>query len=172
MRAVIPGYIQYKYRDGVTAGHTKPFFNDFGILTVQGVIVVNVLIFMHKIRHFPLALPHSVRETISNNAPIPGSNHVTNLEWLTNYNNNIYRNSLFFKGPLLSIISELSDLVTPPSLLNLDLYKKDAKKLLLKIQSRGNEEWCAGNFPLYNIPGLRKAPPRQAKNIACQKNQE
>ena len=122
---------------------------------MQGVIVVNALIFMHKKRHFPFALPLSVRETITNNSPIPGSNHETNLEWLTNYNNNIYRNSLFFKGPLLSIISELSELVTLPSLLNLDLYKSDAKKLLLKIQSGGNEEWCAINFPLYNIPGLR-----------------
>ena len=25
MRAVIPGYIQYRNRDGVTAGHTEPF---------------------------------------------------------------------------------------------------------------------------------------------------
>ena len=28
MRAVIPGYIQYSHRDGVNAGHTKPFFTE------------------------------------------------------------------------------------------------------------------------------------------------
>ena len=101
------------------------------IFTVQGVIVVNALIFMQKKRHFQFALPHSVRETIANNAPIPGSNCDTSLEWLTNYKDPIYLNLLFFKGPLLSIISEL---ITPPSL-NLNVDKKFAKKLLLTIQS-------------------------------------
>ena len=33
------------------------------------------------------------------------------------------------------------------------------------FQARGNKEWCAANFRLYNIPGLRKAPPSQANNI-------
>ena len=162
LRAVIPGYIQYRYRDGITAGHTKPFFNDFGILTVQGVIVANSLLFMHKQKHFPLALPQSVKQTIAFNAPVPGSSHDTNLDWLSKYNNHVYRNSIFFKGPLLSIIPEFSDLITPPNLLNFDIYKKDVKKLMLTTQARGNEEWCASNFPLYDIPGLRKAPLRQA----------
>ena len=36
---------------------------------------------------------------------------------------------------------------------------------MLTVQTRGNEEWCAENFPLNNIPGLRKAPPRQANSI-------
>ena len=172
MRAVIPGYIQYKYKDGVTAGHTKSFFNDFGILTVHGVIVVNALIFVHKIRHFPLSLPQSVRETIAHDAPLPAATHDTNQEWLSNYNNHVYRNSLFFKGPLLSITSEFSENVTLASLFNLDIYKKDVKKLLLTIQARGNEEWCAINFPLCNISGLRKAPSRQAKNTTCQQHQK
>ena len=26
------GYIQYRYRDGTAAGHTKPFLNDYRIL--------------------------------------------------------------------------------------------------------------------------------------------
>ena len=172
MRAVIPGYIQYRYRDGVTAGHTKTFFNEYSILTVHGVIVVNALIFMHKKRHFPLALPQSVKETIAENAPATGSSHDTNLEWLSNYNNHVYRNSLFFKGPLLSIIPEFSELQTNPSLFNLDIYKNDVKKFLLKIQGRGDHEWCTNNFPLYNIPGLRKAPLRQANNIICYENSE
>ena len=36
---------------------------------------------------------------------------------------------------------------------------------MLIVQARGNEEWCAENFPLYNILGLKKAPPHQAINI-------
>ena len=35
---------------------------------------------------------------------------------------------------------------------------------MLKVKARRNEELCAENFPLYNIPGLRKEPPRQANN--------
>ena len=73
----------YIYRDVVTAGHTKPFLNDFGIPTVHGVMV-----YAHK-WHFLFALPHAVRE------------------WLTNFNDHIYRNSLLFKGPLILIILEL-----------------------------------------------------------------
>ena len=166
MRAVVPGYIQYKYRDGVTAGHTKPFFKEYGILTVQGVIVSNALLFIHKQRHFPHALPRSLRETIANYAPIPGSNYETSGLWLSEYNNNTYRNSLFYKGPLLSIISEFSEIITPPNLLKIEIYKNDVKKFLLTVQARGSEEWCAENFPLYNIPGLRKARPREANNIS------
>ena len=40
--------------------------------------------------------------------------------------------------------------------------KKDAKKLLLTIQRYSPEEieeWFECNFPLYHIPGLRKATP-------------
>ena len=43
---------------------------------------------------------------------------------------------------------------------------------MLTVQARGNEEWCAENFPLYNIPGLRKTPPRQANSIVRHGYQE
>ena len=165
MRAVIPGYIQYRYRDGTPAGHTKPFFNDYRILTVQGVIIFNALLFMHKLRHFPSSLPPSIRETIASNAPVPGSNHETNQDWLSKYNNHIYQNTLFFKGPLLTTITEFSELITIPNLLNYNIYKNDLKKYLLNAQSRGDIEWPSSNFPLYNIPGLRRGPQRQAKNV-------
>ena len=84
----------------------------------------------------------------------------------------VYRNSLFFKGPLLSIISEFSELITPPNPLKLKIYKNYVKRITLTVQARGNEECCAENFPLYNIPGLRKAPPRQANNIVRHGYQE
>ena len=165
LRAVIPGYIQYRYRDGTPAGHTKPFFNDYKILSVQGVIVFNALLFMHKLRHFPSSLPPSIRETISSNAPVPGSNHETNQDWLSKYNNHIYQNTLFFKGPLLTTITEFLELITIPNLLNYNIYKNDLKKCLINAQSRGDIEWSSSNFPLYNIPGLRRGAERQAKNV-------
>ena len=93
---------------------------------------MNALLFEHKQRHFPLALPQSLRETIANDAPTPGSNHETNGHWLSEYNNHVYRNSLFVKGPLLSIISEFSEFITPLNLLKLKIYKNDVKKFMFK----------------------------------------
>ena len=71
----------------------------------------------------------------------------------------IHTFSFFYKGPQLSIILELSELVTPPTLFNSKIYKKDGRKALIKYQSSGDaEEWQSGNFLLFNIPGLRKSP--------------
>ena len=38
IRAVMPGYIRYFYKDGVIPTHTKTAFNDFNILTVHNII--------------------------------------------------------------------------------------------------------------------------------------
>ena len=34
LRAVIFGFFNYKYRDGEIAGHTKPYFSDYKVLTI------------------------------------------------------------------------------------------------------------------------------------------
>ena len=74
MRAVIPGFINYRYRsDGTLPGHTKSYFAKYDILTIQNVIVLNALVFMHKARHFPLDLPRSVRKTVAEKSPLPGA---------------------------------------------------------------------------------------------------
>ena len=39
MRAIIPGYINYKYKDGKLPGHTKPKFYEYKILNIHGIIV-------------------------------------------------------------------------------------------------------------------------------------
>ena len=71
----------------------------------------------------------------------------------------IHTFSAFYKGPLLSIIPEISELVTPRTLFNAKIYKKDVRKALIKYQSSGDaEEWQSGDFLLVNIPGLRKSP--------------
>ena len=160
MRAVVPGFINYRYRsDGTLPGHTKSHFAKYDILTIQNVIVLNALVFVHKTRHFPLDLPRSVRKTIAENSPLPGATHESSNEWLQNLSYYLYTRSVFYKGPLLSVIPEISELVTPPTLLNAKIYKKDVRKALVKYQSSGDaEEWQSGNFLLFNIPGLRKSP--------------
>ena len=114
---------------------------------------------MHKARHFPLDLPRSVRKTVAKNSPLPGATHESSNEWLQNLSYYLYTSPVFYKGPLLSIIPEISELVTPPTLFNAKIYKKNVQKALIKYQSSGDaEEWQSGNFLLFNIPGLRKSP--------------
>ena len=60
LRAVIPGFINYKYRDGNIPGHTKAFFTEYKILTIQNIITLNALIFMHKINKYRSLLPLSI----------------------------------------------------------------------------------------------------------------
>ena len=49
IRSVMPGFVKFFYKDGITPAHTKPGFTKFKILSVQGVVVLNALILMHKI---------------------------------------------------------------------------------------------------------------------------
>ena len=156
MRAVMPGFVNYFYKDGKMPAHTKTSFHEYGILSVHGIITKNALIFMHKIRHFPSLLPPSIRETIPHNAPIVGSNHENCSNWLEKYGQACYTSSIFGKGPLLAITDTNTELTTLPSILSLNIYEKLVKLELLKQQNIGDpENWP--NFLLYAIPGLRKS---------------
>ena len=105
MRAVLPCFINYRYRsDGTLPGHTKLYFAKYDILTIQNVTVLNSLVFMHKARHFPLDLPRSVRKTVAENSPLPGATQESSNEWLQNLSHHLYT--------LLLIIPEISELVT------------------------------------------------------------
>ena len=64
MRLVVPGLLTIDI-DLTLPGHTKSYFVKYDILTIQNVIVLNALVFMHKARHFPLDLPRSVRKTVA-----------------------------------------------------------------------------------------------------------
>ena len=48
IRAVIPGFANYFYKDGETPHHTKFAFNNYGVLSIQNIIAKNALIFMYK----------------------------------------------------------------------------------------------------------------------------
>ena len=158
LRAVIPGFINYKYKDGNIPGHTKEFFSEYKILTVHNIIAVNTLIFMQKIRNYSSLLPPSIIKTISNDSPTTESTHESCEKWLIEYNNCYYNKSIFFKGPLVSSDSD-NDLNLPPeSYKNIKAYKNNIKQAMLTIQSSGEPcDWQNSNFLLYNIAGLRKS---------------
>ena len=155
IRTVIPGYVNYYYKDGKLPTHTKATFHKHKILTIHGIIVKNLLVFVQKLKFQTDSLPISVRNTIHPDAPIT-LDPVTddNLTWYNNHNDNWYRKSLFFKAPLLyrshPSITENTDGV-PNGLL-----KSAIKRRLLAVQySDDTDDWPV--FPLYVCNGLRKS---------------
>ena len=78
LRAIIPGFINYKFKDGKIPGHTKSKFSEYKILTIHNIIALNALILLHKIQNYPSLLPISIRKTIPANSP-----EVTRLLGLT-----------------------------------------------------------------------------------------
>ena len=158
IRAVMEGFVNFKYRDGIIPSHTKLTFKEMNVLTVQNVIVKNALIFMHKIRNVPTLIPKSIRETIPSNAPTQNSTHENCAPWLEIYEHAgpYYRTSVFYKGPLLAISPDSESIFDPACLASINIYKNYVKKYLLSLQSQGeDDEWPV--FLLNNIAGLRKS---------------
>ena len=157
MRAIMPGYTTNYFTNDKLPTHTKPAFTDYDILTVQNIILKNIMIHMHKTSKG--ILPFSVLQTIPPNAPVPGSTHETCTAWLDIYGTDTFKKSIFFKGPLL--YNELScKLNTNNTLINdcrtLYSFKNIIKKHLLATQKEGDSEiW--NNFKIYHTPGLRKS---------------
>ncbi len=156
IRAVIPGYINYRYKDGVIPGHTKASFKEYGILTIHSIIAKNALILMHKIKHISTLVPESVKNLMPDNIPLIGSTHESCSEWLGIYGTSHFKSSVFFKGPLLNINQLNINATSLPSLFSINIYKSNVKRVLLEQQSSGdNEEWPS--FLLNSIPGLRSS---------------
>ena len=158
LRAVMPGFVNYFYKDGNTPHHTKAAFKEYGILTIQNVIVKNAMLFMYKYHRqrgqICRSLPLSMVATIRDDAPTIVSTHETCSDWLATYSTKSFCKSLFYKGPLL-----LTDFMQIETLsLSLISAKNAIKKQLLVTQGGGeSEEWLNQNFKLYNIRGLRKS---------------
>ena len=156
MRAVIPGFIKYFYKDGITPGHTKEYFNKYKILTVHNIITLNAIMIMKKVRFYPTLVPKSIIETISDDSPNIGSNHEDCGMWLKVYNTPTYRNSLFFKGPMLFSTLELVDDITKEKHVYIKSLKNRVRAVLLDCQNAGDTIlWETSNFVLYNYRGLR-----------------
>ena len=79
--------------------------------------------------------------------------------WLAIHINFHFRTSLFFKGPMLSTMSEFSNNnVSPASFHKIKIYKNNIKSILLDYQSKGDDnEWLSLNNILDNVPGLRRS---------------
>ena len=155
MRAIMPGYVNYFYDQGQLPAHTKSSFKNHGILTVHGIVAMNTLIFLHKAAHFPSSLPPSICRTIPKNIPKIGNSHDDCLEWSQKYNSIPYRSTIFHKGPLLAVSSDVASITADPStFLSINRYKNSVKRFMIDNQSDGEiDTWP--NFLLYSIPGLR-----------------
>ena len=98
----------------------------------------------------PLSLPVSVRSTIPTNAPSTADcNHENSSEWLQTYEFGFphYRQSLFFKGPMLTISTKYLNIVSPACLLSSNAHTKSVKKLMMDLQNQGDsEEWSLFNI--------------------------
>ena len=156
IRAVMPGFVNYWYKDGKLPEHTKASFKQYGILTVHGIIALNALSFLHKVYHYPQSLPSSIVHTIPSNTPRPGYIYGECYEWSQKYNNVPYRSTIFHKGPLLYITFTKINETCPSALsyTSLKLYKKCAKQMLIDQQSSGSDD-SFPNFLIYTIQGLR-----------------
>ena len=163
IRAIMPGWVNYFYKDGTCPTHTKSTFNELGILTVHNVILRNMIIFMNKIHKYPQLLPISVTQTISSDSPSE-SPFDYNSDWYTKYNSTPYNTSIFFKGPLLYI-----DTLTQNTVLDnthIYSYKRSLKTYLLSAQCSGDPiEWQPSNFKLLYVPGLRNSARIEAQSV-------
>ena len=164
IRAIMTGYVNYRYQDGKPPDHTKSAFMEHEILTVHGVIVKNALILMHKIKNMPSKLPKSIRELFPSYMPEHGTSHDENARWLAEYGESYIRNSVFYKGPMLAVTKHNIEITCPSSIFSQSIYKKSAKRILLNLQNLGTgDEWPP--FLLHNIPGLRKSTRTREQNF-------
>ena len=152
------GYVNFYFKDGQLPAHTNDSMKEYGILTIHGVIVKNALLLMHKIKYFPHTVPRSIKNLFPNNVPTFDSNQDNSSDWLSTYGNSVFRQSIFFKGPLLAITETNVNITCLPSLFSINIYKSNAKRILLEQQSTRNDydnSWPT--FLLNNILGLRKS---------------
>jgi len=162
MRAIMPGYVRYFYKDGDLPTGTKSSFNNLSVLTVHGIVASNAINFMNKIYNFPSQLPRAVTRTIPSNVPSrtvnpdPQSHVITS--WSNVYNTNVYRNSLFFKGPLLYLDPSMNDIFNPVSCQSTRAFKAQCRRVVLRSQNEGDpSDWSSNVFLLQRVNGLRKS---------------
>ena len=154
MRAVMPGYVNYFYKDGELPASTKPSFKKYKILSIHGIITKNAMTLMHRIRHFPTSLPPSIVEIIPSNAPTAESNHISASDWLATYGSGPLRSSFMYKGPLLARTSHYSNTLSLSAYMNYNAHKLNCKRVLLSLQGEGDDDTWP-NFLLHHLPGLR-----------------
>ena len=172
IRAIMPGYVNYFYKEGLLPTHTKTFFTKHCILTVHNIILKNILIFINNTIRFSNTLPRSIKQLIPHDAPTIMLDSDHNSDWYTKYNSLPYNNTVFFKGPLLykdimsTFINDMPDSHT--KILSRASYKTKFKSHLLSLQKAGEEcEWEGNNFRLLVVTGLRKSERLRGQDISA-----
>ena len=159
IRAIMPGHVRYFFdpETNTLPSGTKKAFSYLNVLTIHNMIAKNAVTFMFKLYYHKSSLPDSIVELFPSDTPQPsGMNHEINSDWLKNYGTVSYRNSIFYKGPLLFNSIFKLDLIPPSCYHSIKIFKNHATDVLHTAQSTGNlDTWEAGNNALQNIKGLR-----------------
>ena len=100
-------------------------------MTVQSIIAKNGLIFSSEI-------PLYIRNLIPLNSPSHHPSHEATAEWFDAYGTAQFRNTMFFKGPLLHNDYAKSSPTIYSACNNLNKHKKQLKQYLSDKQSDGN----------------------------------
>ena len=150
IRALMPGFNLNFRRKNTNPCHTKLFFIESGILTVQSIILTNILTFMY--RFYNKIQP--------------------NIEWFNKHSMGKYRNTICFKGPLFyekyiaEIQAKYQNIGTTIPIVSQKYFKTHTKALMLEVQGRGgSDEWEGQNMALYNVPGLVKSKRNTTKEV-------
>ena len=162
MRAVMPGYVNYYFKDGQLPTSTKNSFNQSGVLSIHGIIANQAIQFIHKAKNFPSLIPISVKSTIKENIlnmPILDQSDPIFLSWVEEFNTHIYRNSLFFKGPLLYFDpTTVRNYATPAAHISFNVFRSQTKKFLLRQQAEGSKnDWKTNDFAIFSIRCFKTA---------------
>ena len=103
------------------------------------------------------------RGTISKNTPSRQSHadHESCQNWYENYNTCTYRNSIFFKGPLIFLDQSLDNIFNHVTCQSTSAFKAQCKRTILSLQREGDaNDWTSNKFILQNISGLRYSKRR------------
>ena len=166
----MPGFNTNYYKNGNNPCHTKPFFTKHKIMTVQSLILHNIINFMHKYHNYTHYIPTLVSKIIAQNSPKPGISNENDKQWVACHKSCKLRNALSFKGPLFYLkyrdgiykhyIDRNENTATYTSF---NSFKKSTKSFVFNLQTSGkSDDWEGSNLPLYSVPVL---PRNLRKNI-------
>lgn len=156
LRAIMPGFTSSYYKDGKLPTSTKAHFINYNIMTIHSIICKNTLMLLVKASYFADQVPPSIIDIIiQSNKPNDESQLTV---WNDKFGYGKYRNSFFFKGPLLREQLNYPQYSSTGCLASMQLLKKRLKNCILEIQGSGDiDEWLPKNNILNSITGIRKS---------------
>ena len=83
----MPGYQINYHKNGINPAHTKAFFTEHAIATVNSIILTNLLTFMFKYHFYKHSLPLLITKLILPDAPTFNYNLDSDIvkEWLAHH---------------------------------------------------------------------------------------